>query len=85
MALYLIHDVDHDDNICGTCELSLDRDEAAIEVAYRRMVPAISAGFEVWEKDRFVHEHRRRLANPMRRSGDDPRETGTTSDWSIRK
>ena len=55
MPRYRVHFVDHGDNIYSTEHLEHDSDQAAIEEAHRRNVPAIGAGFDIWEDDRLVH------------------------------
>ena len=59
MALYRVHFVDRHDDIYRTIYYEHDSDEAAIEEGHRRnVVPFLAAGFEVWQDDRFVYEHR---------------------------
>ena len=59
MAVYRVHFVDHGDNIYHTDYVEHEHDEAAIEAARRIDVPAIGAGFDLWQGDRLVYRHRR--------------------------
>jgi len=59
MALYCVHFLDHGNNIYATHHVEHDDDEAAIAAAYRlNIMPHLGSGFEVWEDERLVHQHR---------------------------
>jgi len=58
MALYRVHFVDHGENVYATHYVDHDKDEDAIEAAHRIYVRGIGAGFDVWEDERLVHQHR---------------------------
>ena len=59
MALYRVHFVDHGNNIRAIHLVERDDDEAAIAAAHRlNVLPHLGAGFEVWDDERLVHEHR---------------------------
>ena len=58
MALYRVHFYDHGDNILSVRDIEHDDDDAAIAGAHRlNVLPHMTAGFEVWEGDRLVHQH----------------------------
>ena len=58
MSLYRVHFFDHGDNILSVRDIEGDDDDAAIAAAHGlNVLPHITAGFEVWEGDRFVHRH----------------------------
>ena len=58
MALYAIHFYDFGDNIRSTHHVEHFNDEAAVAEAHRlNVLPHISAGFEVWDGARLVHQH----------------------------
>lgn len=59
MALYRIHFVDHGGNVRSTRHVEHDTDEAAIEAAHSlNVLSSVGAGFEVWDDERLVHQHR---------------------------
>lgn len=58
MPIYLVHFVDHGNNVYGTEYIEHPSDEEAIVAARRINVPSIGAGFEVWEGERLVYRHR---------------------------
>jgi hypothetical protein len=58
MALYRLHFVDHGEHVYATCYSAHDSDDEAIAAAHRMDVPAIGAGFDVWDDERLVHRHR---------------------------
>ncbi len=59
MARYRVHFLDFGDNVRTVQEIDQDDDKAAIEAAQRlNVLPRISLGFEVWQDDRLVHQHR---------------------------
>jgi len=58
MVLYRLHFVDHGQHVYATYYLTHDNDDEAIEAAHRMNVPAIGAGFDVWDDERLVHRHR---------------------------
>ena len=60
MARYRVHFVDLNEQVIDAVELEADSDEAAIEKAYRIDIPSFSIGFDVLQKHRLVHRHRRR-------------------------
>jgi hypothetical protein len=45
-------------NVYDTVQFEHDNDEAAIRQVHRINVPAIGAGFEVWQGNRLVYQHR---------------------------
>jgi hypothetical protein len=58
MARYQVHFVDHGDNVYDKIDAEHEDDEAAVEHANRINVPSIGGGFEVWQGERLVHQHR---------------------------
>jgi len=59
MALYRVHFLDHGENIRATHHIEHDDDEAAIAGAHRlNVLPHLTAGFEVWQAERLVYQHR---------------------------
>jgi len=58
MGLYQVHFVDHGGNVYHTEYHECDSDGAVIDAVTRRNTPTIGAGFEIWDKERLVHNHR---------------------------
>ncbi|HTW54047.1 MAG TPA: hypothetical protein VME45_19325 [Stellaceae bacterium] len=59
MARYRVHFMDHGENIYATHQVERSNDEAAVAAAHQpNVMPQLGAGFEVWEDDRLVHQHR---------------------------
>lgn len=59
MALYRIEFLDHGLNVRATAEIECADDVEAIKEAHDAHVPQIGFGFDVWEGNRLVHQHRR--------------------------
>ena len=60
MRRYRIEFVDHGGNVFDRRYLDNEDDQAAVDEAHRLHVPGIGAGFNVWQGDRLVHQHRGR-------------------------
>jgi len=58
MPIYRVHFVDHGGNVYSTEHVEHDSDDEAVKAAHRLNVPSIGAGFDLWEDERLVHQHR---------------------------
>jgi hypothetical protein len=58
MARYRVDFVDHGENVYATHYVDHDKDEDAVKAAQQMHVQAIGAGFDVWDGERVVHQHR---------------------------
>jgi hypothetical protein len=60
MAVYQVHFLDYGSNVYAAHDISRGNDEAAIEAAHRlNVLPHLGVGFDIWEGERLVHQHRR--------------------------
>jgi hypothetical protein len=61
MAVYQVHFFDYGSNVYATNDIMQVDDKAAIEAAHRlHVLPGLGLGFDVWEGERLVHQHRHR-------------------------
>lgn len=60
MAVYRIEFLDHGQNVRATAEIECADNAQAIKEAHEAHVPSIGFGFDVWQGDRLVYQHKRR-------------------------
>ena len=57
MPFYIIKFKNHGGHVFGVEGFAAEHDEAAIEKAHFKHVPAIGYGFDLWDGDRLVHSY----------------------------
>ena len=61
MAVYRVNFLDHSGAVRDAEELDCDSDDEAVAFADDLNVPAWGDGFDVWQRERLVLQHRERV------------------------
>jgi hypothetical protein len=62
--VYRVEFVDHGNNVRGVERIERATDAEAIGAAHEMNIPTFIAGFDVWERDRLVHQYRKYQQSP---------------------